>query len=128
MTPITETVSMFALFALRLGVPVAITVFVTWGLRRLDARWQADADARLSSQAVADGRYLPGALKAPLATQKPCWEYRACTDAQRSCCAAARDTSLPCWMARLRADGRLPGGCYGCLLFRSRRRMEVVPV
>jgi len=119
---------MFFLFALRLGVPLAITVLVTWGLRRLDARWQAAADAQLSSQAVAAGQYLPAALKAPLAAQKSCWEYRACTEAQRACCAAARDTSLPCWMARLRADGRLPGVCYGCILFRTRRRMEVVPV
>lgn len=128
MTPVTETFTMIALFVLRLGVPIAITILVTWGLRRLDARWQAEAEAQLASQAVTAGRFVPAAMKAPLAKQTPCWEYRNCAEAKKSCCAAARDSDLPCWMARLRADGRLPGGCYGCILFRTRPRMEAIPV
>ncbi len=32
-------------FLLRLGVPLLITVAVCYGLRRLDARWQAEAEA-----------------------------------------------------------------------------------
>jgi hypothetical protein len=128
MTLINETFTMIALFVLRLGVPVAVTILVTWGLRRLDARWQAEAEAQLASQGVAIGRFLPAELKAPLAKEKPCWTVRNCTESQRSCCAAAGDSSLPCWMARLRADGRLPGGCYGCILFRTRPRLEAIPV
>jgi len=32
-------------FLLRLGVPILITAIVCYGLRRLDARWQAEAEA-----------------------------------------------------------------------------------
>ena len=33
------------LFILRLGIPVLVTVAIAYGLRRLDAKWQAEAEA-----------------------------------------------------------------------------------
>lgn len=32
------------MFVLRLGVPLLITVAIAYGLKRLDARWQAEAE------------------------------------------------------------------------------------
>ncbi len=125
MTPVPETFALVALFVLRLGVPLAITLLITWGLRSLDARWQADAEARQAAAIVAAGEMLPAAFKAPQARQFPCWTLRNCAETRQSACAACTEPKLPCWMARLRADGRLPSTCYGCALFRLRPRLEV---
>lgn len=125
MTPVVESIALLALFVLRLGVPLLITILVTWGLKSLDARWQAEADARQATAIVDAGQALPAAFKAPQAMQMPCWMLRNCGEPQRSACAACKEPGLPCWMARLRTDGRLPSTCYGCALFKLRPRLEV---
>jgi hypothetical protein len=125
MTPISETLALIALSTLRLGLPLIITVLITWGLKSLDARWQAEAEARRASAVVSAGQAQAAAFKAPQALQTPCWTLRHCGEARSSGCAACKEPGLPCWMARLRADGRLPSACYGCALFRLRPRLEV---
>ena len=125
MTPIPETLALIALFIVRLGAPLAITVLVTWGLKSLDARWQAEAEARQASAIVNAGKAQASAFKAPQAAQTPCWKLRNCSQPRQAACAACKEPGLPCWMARLRAEGRLPSACYGCALFRLRPRREV---
>jgi hypothetical protein len=128
MDGVSEVLAISGLLALRVGVPLAVTGFITWGLHRLDARWQADAEARQAAAAVSAGRVQAAAFKAPQAAQTPCWKLKTCSEARRSGCAACKEPGQPCWMARLRADGRLPGPCYGCALFRMRPRLETVPL
>jgi 5-enolpyruvylshikimate-3-phosphate synthase len=68
----TETLALTLLFLLRLGVPIAVTGAIVWGLRRLDARWQVEADAQRASRAVAAGLlsstsdHLAAGRRAPL--------------------------------------------------------------
>ncbi len=128
MNVILETLALTVLFVLRLGIPIAVTVLIAWGLRRLDARWQADAAARQTSRAVAAGDLDAAAVTSPLAAQQPCWELNNCSDAQRGNCPACATFDIPCWMARLRADGKLPARCYGCALFRTRPSPQPVHV
>lgn len=125
MTPVSETIALIALFIVRLGVPLAVTVLITWALKSLDVRWQAEAEARQATAIVNAGQALPAAFKSPQAQQTPCWVLRNCGEARRSACIACKEPGLPCWMARLRADGRLPSTCYGCALFKLRPRLEV---
>ena len=120
MYPLEEAAVMVGLFLIRLGIPLAITVLVTWALRRVDSRWQAEAEARQLNMAVSDGEIAPSAVLTLAARKEPCWEYRGCPDADRSKCPACGPTDLPCWMARLRAEGKLPGRCYGCDRFKTR--------
>ena len=40
-----EMLGMVGLFLLRIAVPIAITALIVYGLRRLDAKWQAEAEA-----------------------------------------------------------------------------------
>ncbi|HAJ35633.1 MAG TPA: hypothetical protein DCL15_08060 [Chloroflexi bacterium] len=115
-----EMLALVVLFALRLGVPIAVTAAVVWGLRRLDVRWQAEAEAQHTSRAVAAGLVSAHAAASPLVIEHPCWELNNCPPEKRQLCPACTLTDIPCWMARLRADGRLPGRCYGCALFRTR--------
>jgi hypothetical protein len=128
MEHLTEVLALTGLLLLRVGVPLLVMTLITWGLHRLDARWQADAEARQAAAAVNTGRVQPGAFKAPQAAATPCWELRNCNDDKRSGCAACKEPGLPCWMARLRSDGRLPATCYGCALFRLRPRLETIPL
>lgn len=128
MNVILETLALTVLFVLRLGIPIAVTVLIAWGLRRLDARWQAEAAAHQSSRAVAAGDLDAAAVTSPLAAEQPCWELNNCAEAQRGNCPACAALDIPCWMARLRADGKLPARCYGCALFRTRPALQPVQV
>ena len=128
MSSVPEIAAVVGLFVLRVGVPLAITGVIVWSLRHLDARWQADAEARQAAADVSAGLVPPAALKAPQAVMTPCWQLRNCSEASRAGCAACKEPGLPCWMACLRADGRLPGPCYGCALFRLRPRQVSVPL
>jgi hypothetical protein len=38
------------MFVLRLGVPLLITVAIAYGLKRLDARWQAEAENQAQAE------------------------------------------------------------------------------
>ncbi len=126
MIPWVETVAIAALFVLRIGVPLAIMGLIVWWLRRLDARWQAEAEARQATGKVEAGQLAPARMKAPIAAQTPCWVAHNCSPATCAVCAACKEPGFPCWMARLRAEGRLPGKCYGCAFFRTRPKLEAV--
>jgi hypothetical protein len=128
MNSVPEVAAVVGLFILRVGVPLAITSFIVWSLRHLDARWQAEAEARQAAADVSAGLVQPATFKAPQAVTTPCWQLRNCSESSRAGCVACKEPGLPCWMARLRADGRLPGPCYGCTLFRLRSRQVSVPL
>ena len=103
------------LFLLRLGVPLAVTLTVGYWLRRLDNKWQAEARARW--QAVdPKQKEIVETLKS-LKTERFCRkeiDYDTIIRKLESDCGLL---DIPCWMARLRATGRLPNECYDCELF-----------
>ena len=95
---------------------MVVTFTVVWLLRRLDARWEAKAQAaREQVQAK------------PVEAAKPCWEEKGCPESQMAGCPACKWHDLPCWMARLRAENRLPTECYQCARFRSGSVPRPVP-
>ncbi len=112
-----EVALLSGLFVLRLGIPLAITILISWGLGRLDRRWQAEAEAQRLLEALPTATNAAGAKDG--VARRPCWLFRDCTEERRSACAAGKEQSLPCWMVRLRAEGRLPATCPGCALFRA---------
>jgi hypothetical protein len=88
-------------FALRLGIPVLITLLVIYLLRRLDAHWQAEVEQEKRSPAI---------------TKVECWKTKGCTPEQRRNCAAL-SSPLPCWQVSRLKDGRLKEECLGCEIF-----------
>lgn len=112
MGPFMEIAAVAVLFLLRLGVPVAVTTAIVWWLRRLDARWEAEAE-------VASRRVLELKAAAPVAEApaRPCWEVRNCPAGMRDNCPAYFQPDVPCWLARRAADGHLPGACADCARF-----------
>jgi hypothetical protein len=86
----------------RLALPAGLTLALAWLLRRLDARWQAEAAAARPS--------FSGA-------RTPCWETRQCSPERRAACAAYGQNALPCWQVFRDARGNLRTECLGCEVF-----------
>lgn len=127
MESLTNIWSITFLFVLRLGVPLIVTLAIGYVLKRLDARWQAEArEDRKVREAVTrqpvtapipvGQRTVPGLNALDTSGAMPCWMVKGCTDAMRAACAATHQPNLACWKARTIAEGRLPSECKGCEL------------
>ena len=101
MSDVPSLVALITGFALRLAIPILLTALVVALLRRMDARWQTEAE------------------KYPTAAQveKPaCWEIKNCSPEQRKEC-LGYTSALPCWQARRTSNGYMREECLGCKIF-----------
>jgi hypothetical protein len=105
MDEFTQALIIIGLFLLRLGVPIAITAAVAYLFHRLDLRWERQA----GTQPMLDAAHQLAA-----AADRPCWEEKGCAKEQMAKCPACKFTDIPCWLARLKVEGRLPAGCANC--------------
>lgn len=86
-------------FFLRLAIPILGTVLLIFLLRKLDARWQVEAERQ------------------SMAFDKPqCWKIKGCAPAQVEKCPGARST-LPCWQVYRLPNGYLNEECINCEVF-----------
>ena len=106
------TVSVIAMFILRLGVPLAVMTAVVHFFHRLDVKWQSEAWERWQTDLAQDQGGSGASWLASLA--KPCWEENGCEESAYRKCSAHMQSNLPCWMARRLAEGWLPTKCYNC--------------
>jgi hypothetical protein len=115
MEPLPELVAVLIGFLLRIAVPVGITALVAWLLRRLDARWQAEAEEQARKAALTpsqNGREVVGkGLR--------CWEVRGCPPERRESCPAYLHPEIPCWQILRAPTGQLRKGCLECEVFRD---------
>jgi hypothetical protein len=96
------------MFLLRLGLPLTITIAVAYGLRRLDARWEAEAQAQqLATNPQVDLRPV----------EQPCWVVKNCPESLYTQCIAYHHSDQPCWMVFNRSMGVTPSRCFKCALF-----------
>ena len=127
-----QIAAVVGMFILRLGIPLAITFGVGYWLRQLDARWQAEALARKADAALAQQEAgAEPVIEMLKVIEQPCWQQKACLEGSYTGCPAYQRANLPCWLARLRAEGHLPQPCYRCELFTAgqvRYRHPVNPV
>jgi hypothetical protein len=103
MNILTPLLVIIAGFALRLAIPIAITAIAIYFLRRLDARWQAEAEIKV--------------LK-PVVEKPRCWEINKCTPEMRATCPGYL-SEAPCWQAQRKENGYLQEKCLGCDVFRK---------
>ena len=142
----TDILVLIGMFALRIGVPVAIMAGAVYMLKRLDRRWEAEARAEQEKRAVreavqrpavpqpAPSRRVPAPAPLPFipppalpTTQQPglrmaelaqpCYDVWKCTEENKAKCAAAQHPEKPCWQARFEAEGQVPGECVHCKIF-----------
>lgn len=83
----------------RLAIPMAVTIVLVYFLRKLDARWQAEAN------------------HTPISIQKPeCWKIKNCPPEQLKNCRAL-NSPLPCWQVFRLPNGYLSEECMTCKVF-----------
>lgn len=98
METITSLLAILAGMLMRLAIPVAITAVLIILLRKLDARWQVEAQF-------------------PVSIGKPeCWKIKGCPPDQVKNCIGA-SSPLPCWQAFRLPNGYLREECLSCKVF-----------
>ena len=107
------------MFMLRIGVPVGLTLAVAFALRRLDAKWQAEAWAEWEASHSQEEVMAEAKLLQP--SSEPCWSIKGCDESARANCAAPKQPDIPCWLARRRSERKLPAECYDCTQFSLRK-------
>jgi hypothetical protein len=103
MEPVVGVVSVLTGLLLRLALPAAVTGGAVWLLRRLDARWQMEAE-RTRTQV-------------PVVPVERCWEIKHCPPERVVSCPAYLDQSSPCWQYFRDRNGNLQERCLACELF-----------
>jgi hypothetical protein len=103
MDTINPVLAVLAAAMLRLALPVAITAIGIYFLRRLDIRWQTEAE---------------GQLLLPVVEKTKCWEIHNCSDEDKENCAGYKSEE-PCWQAHRKANGYLQEDCIGCEVFQT---------
>lgn len=88
---------------LRIGIPLGLTFLLARFLRRLDARWRAEASEVQPGEAIMLELWL----------NNPCWDELDCTEEQCENCAAYNQKEKPCWEV-FRANGSLRSECQEC--------------
>ncbi len=96
MLPSTAALAVITGFAVRLALPILLTILVIIVLRRLDSHWQSEA------------------AFAPIKVEKPeCWKLRDCAPSQQKVCPAVK-SPLPCWQVFRSSNGYLREQCLTC--------------
>jgi hypothetical protein len=109
MDALTELAAFVVGLILRFGIPLGLTALAAWGLRRLDARWQAESEAlRQRAQPLGAAARWPR-----------CWEVHDCPRTDKENCPAYGRTDVPCWQVFREVNGRLREPCLSCQLFRD---------
>jgi hypothetical protein len=113
------TAVLVALFALRCVLPFILLLAIGYGMNRLVDHWERDEKRQGGKQMA-----IPLAMAARPAERSPqskipCWVFNHCEEKTRDACPAYANPSLACWVARLRAEGQLPGKCARCPLYSS---------
>ena len=99
METIPTILALMAGLLLRLAIPIALTAILIFFLRKLDARWQKEAQ-------------VP-----ELAVLKPeCWKIKGCPPEQVANCIGAQ-SRLPCWQAFRLPNVYLHEECLTCRVF-----------
>lgn len=84
---------------LRLAVPILGTILLVFFLRKLDKRWQVEAELH------------------PQVMEKPeCWKTQGCSSQQIENCEAHK-SELPCWQVYRLPNGYLHEECLSCQVF-----------
>lgn len=101
MSELSAALALLVGVAVRLAIPILLTVLGVALLRRLDAHWQQQA------------------AETPHPVEKPaCWETRQCPPELRASCPGYA-SPLPCWQVRRMANGYLREECFDCQVFRK---------
>jgi hypothetical protein len=107
------TLTMVLLFTLRCLVPLALMFAIGYAMNWMVDKWEAEAEKE--KMVVGMGGTAVPVLNAP-----SCWTIVGCSAEERENCPGFQQQSLPCWLARTREEGALPGKCTTCAVYEGR--------
>jgi hypothetical protein len=84
----------------RLGLPLLVTVLIVIGLRRLDMRWQKEAEMERNLL---------------IRDEEPCWKEQGLSMEEIK--ARAAESGKPCWQIHRLSNGYLREACLDCEVF-----------
>jgi hypothetical protein len=89
--------------AIRVGLPVLITVLVVRWLKNLDEHWKTKA----ANETMIKARNIG------------CWKIKGCLSENVATCEAAAHPEVPCWHYYRQENGKLQERCIGCEVFKQ---------
>jgi len=92
---------------LRLGIPVVVTAILVYALRRIDQRWQNEAEQDVPSEIGHIGLF----------SQIQCWITHSCPQENLDKCPAYQKNNKPCWQVFRDGSGELKQKCLDCPVF-----------
>jgi len=92
---------------LRIGIPVGVTAILVFALRRLDQRWQNEAEQDVPLEI--------GQIS--LFSQFQCWITHSCPQESLDKCPAYLENKKPCWQVFRNGAGELSQKCLDCPVF-----------
>ncbi|HUS83584.1 MAG TPA: hypothetical protein VMX56_00445, partial [Anaerolineales bacterium] len=92
---------------LRVGIPIGATAILVYALRRLDQRWQQEAEQAAQSEIGQPSIF----------SQIGCWVTHNCPQENRDKCPAFIKNNKPCWQVFRNGSGDLPQKCLKCPVF-----------
>mgnify|MGYP003959259255 FL=1 len=95
-------------FVMRFGLPVVLTALIILLFKRLDDRWQAEAQ-----------EYQQRSTPESLFPALRCWILNDCPEERHQNCKAYQNQDIPCWQNFRTVDGSLKESCLGCGVFRG---------
>ncbi|HEU0292656.1 MAG TPA: hypothetical protein VFR47_07960 [Anaerolineales bacterium] len=99
METISSLLAILTGFLVRLAIPILLTALLIFLLRKLDARWQKEAQ-------------VPELVVPKL----ECWKIKGCPPEQVKNCLGAQ-SQLPCWQVFRLPNGYLREECLTCRVF-----------
>lgn len=109
MDPLTGFLTVMAGLTIRFGIPIVVTAVLVWLLRKLDARWQREAQR--------GARIEPGPKE--LFPLLRCWVLNDCPEERKRNCKAYLEAKRPCWQVFRDKSGHMQGTCLECDVLRN---------
>ncbi len=102
---------LFAMFALRIALPLAATLVIgKWLEQKLQPpRAIEQANGTRDPRAVDNIIYLH------------CWDLKHCDHTVRAHCAAFKRPDLPCWLALQSNGGHVRAECLSCVMYKPQK-------
>jgi hypothetical protein len=96
-------------FLIRIGIPISLTILLSWLLRKLDAQWRDEAIG-YKSEAISKAEQD---IYFTIWSRNPCWEVKNCSPEDRARCKAYLQAEKPCWEV-FRVNGSYSKSCAQC--------------
>lgn len=103
-----------AFFALRCIVPLLTTLAIGAAMNYLVDRWEGEEEAKPGAAAAPAPAKPAGRLADITVAAIPCWLVKKCNPTG---CPAYQQREVPCWLARVQAEGKLPATCLPCQMY-----------